>query len=94
MRKAMRSGGQLGEEGELRRAEATSAGPTVGAEPALSWRGRQGPAVPGLCSTPRMLRHVNHLLFVSTRCGQVLTFPWTSPAVVVSMTLSLKTKEN
>ena len=36
MRKAMGSGGQLGEEGELRGAEATSAGPTVGAEPALS----------------------------------------------------------
>lgn len=56
MRKAMGSGGQLGEEGELRGAEAPSAGPPVGAEPALAWKGRQGPAVSGLCNSPPLQR--------------------------------------
>lgn len=98
MRKAMGSGAQLGEEGELREQEAPSAGPPVGAEPALAWKGRQGPAVSGLSATLHLCSAhrcsvVLTMYFLSPRdAHRFYLLPWTSPAVAVSMTLSLKTQ--
>lgn len=69
MRKAVGPGGHLGQLGELRRAEATSTAPVRWVEPALSWEGRQGPAVVvsatlHLCNAPWVICCVN-LCFLS-----------------------------
>lgn len=72
MRKAMGSGGQLGKEGELRGAEATSTVPTMGVKPALSWLNRKAG------------RGLLFLLQLSTfamphRCSVMLTMCFLSP---------------
>lgn len=58
MRKATGPAGRLGHHlgtgqlRELRRAETTSTAPVSRVEPALSWEGKQGPAVHGLSNVP------------------------------------------